>query len=119
MPPFDPTKRPQMVGWAQETSLDVEYAHAMAPGANILLVETPVPETLGAHGFPQIVKAENYVIDHHLGDVITQSFAAPEQGFPSAASIMRLRSEYMNAAKQRRDRACRHPATPAPPAPRP
>ena len=43
IPPFNPTKRPPMVGWAQETSLDVEYAHAMAPGANILLVETPVP----------------------------------------------------------------------------
>src|SRR5271155_89631 len=27
-------------GWAGETSLDVEWAHAIAPGANILLVET-------------------------------------------------------------------------------
>jgi subtilase family serine protease len=26
-------------GWASETSLDVEWAHALAPGANILLVE--------------------------------------------------------------------------------
>ena len=87
-----------MVGWAQETSLDVEYAHAMAPGANILLVETPVAETLGVHGFPQIVAAENYVIDHHLGDVITQSFAAPEPTFPNAASMLALRSAYKNAA---------------------
>ena len=88
-----------MVGWAQETSLDVEYSHAIAPGANILLVETPVPETLGTHGLPQIVKAENFVIAHHLGTVITQSFGAPEAGFPNAASIMRLRSAYVNAAK--------------------
>ena len=86
-----------MVGWAQETSLDVEYSHAIAPGANILLVETPVPETLGVHGFPQIVQAENYVINHHLGTVISQSFAAPEAGFPSAGSILRLRSAYKNA----------------------
>jgi subtilase family serine protease len=99
VPAFDPQKRPQMVGWAQETSLDVEYSHAIAPGANILLVETPVAETLGVQGFPQIVKAENFVIDHHLGTVISQSFAAPEAGFPSAASIMRLRSAYVNAAK--------------------
>jgi subtilase family serine protease len=28
-------------GWSYETSLDVEWAHAVAPGANILLVETP------------------------------------------------------------------------------
>jgi subtilase family serine protease len=98
IPPYDPTARPMMFGWAIETSLDVEYAHAMAPGANILLVETPVPETLGAHGFPQIVEAENFVINHHLGSVITQSFAAPEQTFPTAQSIMRLRSAYKNAA---------------------
>src|SRR5580704_4875183 len=30
-----------MAGWASETTLDVEYAHTIAPGANILLVETP------------------------------------------------------------------------------
>jgi subtilase family serine protease len=29
-------------GWGAETALDVEWAHALAPGANILLVETPV-----------------------------------------------------------------------------
>jgi subtilase family serine protease len=97
IPPFNATKRPMMVGWAQETTLDVEYSHAIAPGANILLVETPVAETLGVTGFPQIVAAENYVIDHHLGDVITQSFAAPEAGFASAQQILHLRSAYKNA----------------------
>ena len=50
-PPFDPTNS-DMAGWARETSLDVEYAHAMAPGANILLVETPVAETEGVTGLP-------------------------------------------------------------------
>jgi len=97
IPPFNATKRPMMVGWAQETSLDVEYSHAIAPDANILLVETPVAETLGVTGFPQIIAAENYVIDHHLGDVITQSFAAPEAGFASAQQILHLRSAYKNA----------------------
>ena len=41
-------KNSQMVGWAGETTLDVEYAHALAPGANILLVETPASETEGS-----------------------------------------------------------------------
>jgi subtilase family serine protease len=98
IPPFAPKVRPAMVGWAQETSLDVEYAHAMAPGANILLVETPVAETIGVTGFPKIVAAENYVIDHHLGNVMTQSFAAPEQTFPNAASLLALRGSFKNAA---------------------
>ena len=47
-----------MGGWAVEAWLDVEYAHAMAPGAKILLVETPVAETEGIVGFPEIVEAE-------------------------------------------------------------
>jgi subtilase family serine protease len=88
-----------MVGWGGETTLDVEYAHSMAPGASILLVETPVSETEGTAGFPQIVKAENYVINHHLGQVISQSFGATEPTFPSTMSIYALRSAYFNALR--------------------
>jgi subtilase family serine protease len=87
-----------MVGWAGEATLDVEYSHAMAPGANIILVETPTAESLGPTGFPTIVAAENYVIDHHLGDVISQSFGAAEETFPDAQSLLALRSDYLNAA---------------------
>ena len=96
VPAFDPNDA-DMWNWAFETTLDVEYAHTIAPGAKILLVETPVAETEGVTGFPEIVKAENYVINHHLGDVITQSFGATEETFPSAASIYALRSAYYNA----------------------
>ena len=87
-----------MLGWAGETTLDVEWAHTMAPGARILLVETPVAETEGPVGFPQIVTAEKYVINHHLGGVISQSFSATEQTFPSAASLLALRGAYVDAA---------------------
>jgi subtilase family serine protease len=97
VPPFDPANA-DMVGWAEETSLDVEYAHAIAPGANILLVETPVAETEGETGFPEIVQAENYVIDHRMADVITQSFGATEDTFKSVSSLLSLRSAFTNAA---------------------
>jgi len=96
VPPWDPNNS-TMTGWAGETTLDVEWSHTIAPGASILLVETPVAETEGVAGFPQIVEAENYVINHHLGQVISQSLDATEQTFPSAASIQRLRSAYFNA----------------------
>ena len=99
VPAWDPTDANGDVGWAGETTLDVEWAHTIAPGANILLVETPVDETEGTAGFPQIVKAENYVINHHLGQVISQSFGATEPTFPSAASILALRSANFNALK--------------------
>ena len=96
IPPFDPTNG-TMVGWAEETTLDVEMSHSMAPGAKILLVETPVAETEGVTGFPEMMAAENYVIKNHLGDVISQSFGATEETFPSAASLMSLRYAYENA----------------------
>ncbi|HTW04731.1 MAG TPA: S53 family peptidase [Streptosporangiaceae bacterium] len=85
-------------GWAGETDLDVEYAHAIAPGAKILLVETPTSENEGTTGFPQIVQAEEYVINHHLGGVISQSFSATEQTFPSRQSLLALRGAYIDAA---------------------
>jgi len=98
IPAYDPNST-DMVGWAGETTLDVEWAHAVAPGARILLVETPVSETEGTQGFPQIVAAEQYVLRHHLGDVISQSFSATEQTFPSKASVQALRAAYQLAAQ--------------------
>ena len=98
VPAYDPANS-DMVGWAGETTLDVEYAHTIAPGASILLVETPVSETEGVHGFPQIITAEEYVLKHHLGDVISQSFSATEQTFPNAAAVQALRGAYQLAAR--------------------
>jgi subtilase family serine protease len=100
VPAYDPNNS-DMVGWAGETTLDVEYAHVVAPGANLLLVTTPVPETEGVHGFPQIVAAEKYVLEHHLGDVISQSFSATERTFPSRAAVQALRGAYQLAAEDR------------------
>jgi subtilase family serine protease len=100
VPDYNPNNS-DMVGWAGETTLDVEYAHAVAPGASIVLAETPVSETEGVHGFPQIVQAEEYVIRHHLGDVISQSFSATEQTFPGQAAIRALRGVYQLAASNR------------------
>src|SRR5215813_10177180 len=98
VPPYQPTANRE--GWAGETSLDVEYAHAMAPGAKILLVETPTSENEGTTGFPQIVKAEEFVISHHLGGVISQSFSTTEETFPSKQSLLALRGAYIDAARK-------------------
>ncbi len=96
IPAFNPGNS-NMTSWAGETTLDVEYAHALAPGASILLVETPVSENEGTSGFPQIVKAEEYVINHGLGAVISQSFSATEETFASSAQIKPLRAAYTDA----------------------
>ncbi len=65
--------------WALEVSLDVEWAHSVAPMANILLVTTPVAETQGVQGIAQMMNAEQFVIDNHLATVISQSFGTTEE----------------------------------------
>lgn len=96
IPAFRPT--PTRIGWAEETTLDVEWAHVMAPRARIVLVETPVSENEGRSGFPQIVKAEKYVMAHKLGGVISQSFGATEETFPTG-TLRPLRGAYLEAAQ--------------------
>src|SRR5580693_542993 len=95
VPSFSPASK-AMAGWASETTLDVEYAHTIAPGAKILLVETPGGGRTGDVSMAQVVTAEKYVIAHHLGDVISQSFVATEQGVGSAG-IAPLRAAYLEA----------------------
>ena len=84
--------------WALEVSLDVETSHAIAPLANIILVTTPTAETLGVQGFPNMMAAEQYVVDHHLATVISQSFASAEEAFPSVQSLLNLRFAFIDAA---------------------
>jgi subtilase family serine protease len=60
-------------------------------------VETPTAETEGVTGFPEIVKAEEFVVNHHLGDVISQSFDATEETFTSFAQLAPLRAAYKDA----------------------
>src|SRR6185437_2724226 len=85
--------------WALEVSLDVETAHAVAPMANILLVTTPTAETLGVQGFPQMIAAEDYVVQNHLATVISQSLGAAEESFNGVASLLNLRYAFVDAAR--------------------
>jgi subtilase family serine protease len=93
------TGQEDKAAWDLEVSLDVETAHAMAPGANILLVTTPTSETQGVQGLPQMMDAEQYVVDHHLANVISQSFSSDEGAFGSEASLENLRHAFKSAAQ--------------------
>jgi subtilase family serine protease len=84
--------------WALEVSLDVEWAHATAPMANIILVTTPTAETLGVQGFPTMMNALQYVADNHLADVVSMSFGAGEGTFMNGtAALMQMRQAFMDA----------------------
>lgn len=99
---FDPSDSDQ-VGWAAETTLDVEWAHAMAPGAGIVLLTSPISETEGVQGLPQFLELERYALDHRLGKVISQSWAATENTLFDPAGrqvIEEFESFYLRAAEE-------------------
>lgn len=75
--PFDPANK-DMNGWAGETELDVQIIHAIAPGAGIVVMTSPVDETEGTIGMPEFMKLEQYAVSHHLGQIFSQSFVASE-----------------------------------------
>ena len=84
--------------WALEVALDVQWAHATAPMANILLVATPTAETLGVQGFPQMMNALQYIVDNGLADVVSMSFGAGEGTFNNgSAALMQMRTPFVDA----------------------
>jgi subtilase family serine protease len=66
-------------GWAMETSLDVQWAHAIAPKAKILLVEAVTPS--GAN----FIRAIDYAASRADVVAVSMSFGGPE--FPEETSL--------------------------------
>jgi len=58
--------------WGPETSADVEYAHAMAPGAQIVLVIAPTD------GVGDIAATEASCLPKYPGGIVSQSFGEDE-----------------------------------------
>ena len=65
-------------GWASETTLDVQIIHALAPGARVIVLTSPVAETEGTMGLPEMRQLEQYTLDHNLGTIVTHSWGASE-----------------------------------------
>ena len=72
------TGKGTQTSWAQETSLDLQWAHAVAPGAKIALVVAA--NDSGA----SIDTAEKYVADNHLGTVLSMSYGVPDSAIKNA-----------------------------------
>lgn len=68
------------LGWVSETTLDVEWAHAIAPGAKIDLLVSPSAQNTDFQ-FTLL-----YAMANQLGSVISNSYGAPE-ALVSPASV--------------------------------
>src|SRR6266568_702068 len=89
--PFDQTNK-DMAGWAGETTLDVQIIHSIAPGANIVVLTSPVSETVGTIGLPEFLKLEQYAVNNHLGSIISQSWGASEVTLKDSAGQQEVHS---------------------------
>jgi subtilase family serine protease len=69
---IDPTGTANAFGWGVETSLDVQWAHAIAPKAKIALVVAK------SNNDSDINAALKYAVDNNVGDVISMSFGEGE-----------------------------------------
>jgi subtilase family serine protease len=73
--------------WAVETTLDVEYAHVVAPQARIVVADA-VPDVA------DIIAAEQYVERHYHAQVISQSLTETEQTVGPASDIATMHAAY-------------------------
>src|SRR5262249_11434885 len=84
--PYDP-------GWSQEMQLDVDWSHAIAPGAQIVLV----------HGMSNsdqdLVDALNYVANNNRGDLASMSFGESDQCL-GASLTAQWHQAFVNATKK-------------------
>src|SRR5260370_11444236 len=76
--PVDKPTVKDTAGWADETTLDVQIMHAIAPDAGIVVLTSPVNETEGTIGLPEFRQLGQYAVTNHLGNIISQSFGASE-----------------------------------------
>jgi subtilase family serine protease len=77
-------------GWANETALDVEWAHATAPKANIVLVET------SSSSGNAMNSAEKNVIPNYPGAIVSQSFGLQESAIQGGANNTQVQQAHKN-----------------------
>jgi subtilase family serine protease len=82
-------------GLQLEDTLDVEWSHAIAPGANIILIVgpnkemtyLPAPKNSLLCGLHDVEQPVQYALNHHLGNIITTSFGLGELGTDTDTAV--------------------------------
>jgi subtilase family serine protease len=67
----------EISNWDEEADLDIEWAHAMAPGAKIVLLIAPTQD------WTELEFMIQYATQNHLGNVISNSYGYPELAWGS------------------------------------
>ena len=83
-PYTNPLTTADQVGWAEETSLDLQWAHAIAPGATIVNIVTDSDETVGVNGMGDLFNGFQQAITKYPGAILSMSFGTGESTFAAA-----------------------------------
>jgi subtilase family serine protease len=81
------------IGWSYETALDIEYAHTMAPGANIVLAVSP-------DAGDDLFLAVEYLTANKMADFISLSWGAFEDMYLAPPPTPQLLYAYDEVFKQ-------------------
>jgi len=75
------------LSWAVETSLDLQWAHAIAPDAKLVLIALNRLTDSGNGGETALMRGIQYAITNYPGSPISQSFGAAEQDYASSVQL--------------------------------
>ncbi len=81
-----------LAGWNVEIALDIQWTHSIAPGANIIVVATYGEDDQDFEASMQ------YIIDHHLGNVVSDSWAVDQDYFAGPAEQQGFEDVLITAA---------------------
>lgn len=89
-PTFNPLQNHDEAGWASETSLDVQWSHALAPAATIDLV-------VAANNAGNVLNnAVSYAVQNHLGNVLSMSYGSAEAAISGGGNNSQLQQAHAN-----------------------
>lgn len=76
--------------WAGETALDVEWAHAIAPNANLVLIEAP------SSSGNAINTVERRIVPNYPGAIVSQSFGLQESAISGGGNNTQVQQAHKN-----------------------
>ena len=83
-PYVNPVNDDDHAGWAGETTLDLEWAHAIAPDATLVNIVSNVSETTGLTGLPELFLGIQMAVKQYPGAVVSMSFGTGEPTFTAS-----------------------------------
>jgi subtilase family serine protease len=79
----NPMQTVDQTSWASETTLDLEWGHAVAPDATLVNIVTSSSESTGMNGMQDIFKGIQMAIQQYPHAIISMSFGTGEATFSS------------------------------------